>query len=147
MKNKIKQLQLLFVASLGVAIIFALLSEAGLIGTDYIGNDPKVLYWVNLYSIISGLGGMFVTLRWFNFKKIHRAVCHADAEAGFENFCSWTKIRLFLLAFVFVTNVVLYFASSYTATPKYSMLIVLVAYVFCWPSKSAFQAIRESEVR
>ena len=139
MKQRITYLQIFFLVNIlvGAALVFFAPS-------DYIGNEPKVLYWINLYAIVSGLGGMFFTLRLFAFKSVRQSVRNEDEQAGFSAFCRWTKVRLGILALALWSNVVLYQASSYTTTPKYCMLIILVAFVFCWPSRTEFEAIRKS---
>ena len=139
MQQKITFLQIAYVSIILVAALLALV-----LPDDFIGNDPKLLYWVNLFSIITGLGGMYLTLRLFAFQSVRRAVREEEETAGFQAFCKWTKVRLGLLAFVLWSNVILYVASTYTTTPKYCMLIILVAFVFCWPSKTEFDAIRKA---
>ena len=138
MKQKITHLQIFFllIILVGAAIVF-------FSPVDYISNESQTLYWVNLYSIISGLGGMFLTLRLFAFNGVRNSVRNENVDLGFAAFCRWTKVRLAILAVALWSNVALYQASSYTTTPKYCMLIILVAFVFCWPSKTEFEAIRK----
>ena len=139
MKQKINFLQIVY---LSIILVSALL--VFFLPEDFIGNEPRTLYWVNLFSIVTGLGGMYLTLRMFAFKIVRNAVRAEEESVGFHAFCKWTKVRLGMLAFALWSNVVLYVSSSYTTTPKYCMLIILVAFVFCWPSKTEFDAIRKA---
>ena len=142
MNKKMKIYQLFFVVMLLISFLYTALSFAEILPTEYIGNHPKQLYWINLYSIVTGFGGMYIFLRWFKFRGIANQVKQEPEAAGFAAFCRWTKCRLFFLFLVLLSNMVLYHASSYTETPKYCLLVTYISCVFCWPSLSAFEALR-----
>ena len=145
MNNKIKFLQLVYCCIIIVAAFFAAFSETGVLPTDYIGNDPEILYWINLYAIFVAFVGMFICLRLFVFKKIHRELTDKDEDSALSAYTFWTKCRLSVLALALWSNTILYFSTSYTSTPQYCVLTTLITCVFCWPSTSSFKNLRKME--
>ena len=145
MDKKIKSLQILYCFIIAVAAIFAVFSETGVLPTDYVENEPRLLYWVNLYAIFVAFVGMFICLRLFIFKKVRTAVLDKDEMKACAAFVFWTKYRLSILAVALWSNTLLHFSTSYTSTPQYCIFITLITCVFCWPSLSSFYGLRKVE--
>lgn len=145
MEKKTKSLQLTYSLILVIAVVFAILSEMEVLPVDYIGNEPKILYWMNLYAIFVAFGGMFVCLRMFVFKRVKTALVDNDENKAFAVYYKYTVLRLFVIMLALWSNTLLYFATSYSSTPQYCVLVTLVSCVFCWPSMSAFNALRKTD--
>ena len=144
MEKKTKVLQLAYGLILVIAVLIAVLSEMDILPVDYIGNEPKILYWMNLYAIFVAFGGMFVCLRMFVFKRVMAAIMNVDEQKAFAVYFKHTVIRLFIIMLALWSNTLLYFATSYSSTPQYCVLVTLVSCVFCWPSMSAFSGLRKA---
>lgn len=109
------------------AAVFIALSECGIIPTDYISKSQKMLlYQLELLSVISTLGGTYLALRLFSFRRIKQQDFSAQKK--------WMSVRTAIIGCPVWINAVLYYASSYSTTPKYCLLVALTACVFCWPS-------------
>lgn len=141
--NRIKVLQIIYCVIIAVAAFVAAFSETGIFPVDYIGDEPRTLYWVNLTAIFLAFGGMFLSLRMFVFKKVKSEITVEDENIALLAFSKWTKVRLGIIALSLWVNTILYFSTSYTSTPQYCILVTLVACVFCWPSKTAFDGLRK----
>lgn len=144
MEKKIKILQIIYCLIILAASLLALLSEAGTLPMDYIGDEPHKLYWINLYAIAVSFGGMFLCLRMFVFKNVKKALVAEEESGAFAAYYRWTLVRLALIALALWSNTLLYCSTSYTSTPQYCILVTLVTCVFCWPSVGAFKGLRKT---
>lgn len=147
MEKKIKLLQIIYCLIIALTAGLAILSEADFLPVDYIGDEPRTLYWINLYAIIVAFGGMFLCLRLFVFKTVKQAMLVEKEDDALAAYSKWTSLRLAIIALSLWSNTLLYFSTSYTSTPQYCILVTLVSCVFCWPSVSAYRGLRKSDVK
>lgn len=136
MKKGTRIPKILFVLMLSAAACFTILSETGLLPTDYAAADGTALYRLELLSVLSCLGGTYLALRLFAFGFVKRQLNQNNRDRAAAAQCNWNTIRTLILAVAVWTNLILYYASSYTTTPKYCLLIALTACVFCWPAET-----------
>lgn len=113
-----------------ISIVFAIF-EFGVLPTDLIVPSGEASYAINLLSIITAVGGCFILLYWFRFGWIRR---YAEQSNG-RKLATANNIRLWTWFILMLINIVLYYEAHFTANPKYGILILFVAGVFCWPTE------------
>lgn len=140
MKCSFRLLQTIYSLILLVAVIYAILSEHGIIAMNYWTSSPKMAYYVNMYSICITFCSMFFSLKLFNFKRIRNKM-QLGGGKGIRIYIRWSYGRLIVLALALWSNVFLYYAISGINAPQYCVLIVLISFVFSWPSQSQFESL------
>lgn len=131
--------KLLYVLVWVVGAAWAALSETEVVPTDYLPHDAQTEYIIGWMSIVTAIGGTYLALRLLAFKAVRRKLREAgngDEEGALGVYLKWAGIRLAIAAVAVLTNVVLYYASAYSTSTQYCLLIALVGIVFCWPSRS-----------
>lgn len=126
-----------------LAGVIALLSETGLLPTDYFPYSSADLhYWADLFSFVTAIGGTYLALRLPFFPRIKSRLTGPDEPQALRYYLHITRLRLIIVAIAVWGNAVLYYAASYSPTPKYCLLIALLALFFCHPSARNFAALR-----
>lgn len=138
----LKVSQAVYVACFVLAAAWALLSECGEVPTNYMRPAPRTVYYLDLLSVVWTLGGTYVALRFFAFKRPARTLREAASVAAWQFYVGATFCRSGLLGLALWYNTIYYYASDYTTTPGYCLLICLVGLLFCWPSAGEFERLR-----
>lgn len=115
------------------SIIFALF-EFGVLPTKLIPPSNETTYAVDLVSIITAFGGTFLLLYAFRLKPIrsrYEALEGAAAEAFAVKVCN---ARLVVWLVLMLINTVLYHETSNVTNPKYGIIVLVIAGIFCWPT-------------
>lgn len=129
-----KRSKTLYAIVLGIfALIFALF-EFGVLPTQLIPPSHETTYIVDLLSTITAFGGTFLLLYTFRLKPIrsrYEALEGAEAEAFAEKICNarligWLVLMLF--------NTLLYHETCCVTNPKYGIIVLFIAGIFCWPT-------------
>lgn len=119
-----------------IAAIFSLL-EFELLPTHLIPSSSEITYVVDLTSIITSVGGCFVLLYAFRFNPI-RSRLESLEGSGLERFAAKVcNVRLVAWFLLMLFNVVLYYETNNVTNPKYGIIILFIAGVFCWPALPA----------
>lgn len=122
-----------------IIYLFALIATAAVLSlfmenvlpVAAIAGSPETKYAVDMISIVTGVGGLFVLLYCFRFAPIRRLVESGD-EAVVSKICIARICIWFVLMLV---NVVLYFSTlEFSTNPKYAIIFLAIAYIFCWPA-------------
>lgn len=116
-----------------VAALFALF-EYELLPTQLIPSSGETTYVVDLASIITSVGGCFALLYAFRFAPIRQRLEKledADLESYTAKVCN---IRLLVWFVLMLLNIVLYYEASNVTNPKYGIIILFIAGIFCWPA-------------
>lgn len=136
--------KIIYFFALAASVIVILLFMDEVLPVAMIAPSPETKYVIDLVSIITGVGGLFALLYCFRFIPIRQRI-----ETGGEEFvakiCTARIIVWFVLMLV---NVVLYFEAIGVATnPKYSIIFLAIAYIFCWPTMPTAEKSAKSEAR
>ncbi len=132
-----------YIAIWGVTAIYALISEVGVLPTDYAASDATTQYCISLLSIITAIGGTFLALRLPATSFVRRQLCQDDETLARKAYLKWSACRIAVAAVAVWTNTVLYYAAdTEVESIKYCLLIALIATVFCRPSSSEFLSLR-----
>lgn len=141
-KSNLIRERICYVGALIVMGLWALLSELNLVPTNYLGHHPRLVYYLDLLSVVTSLGGTFVALRFFVFRRV-AALLHVDSPvAAWQAYRCCCLARTGVLTLAVWFDVFYYYASDYTTTPGYCLLIGLIGWLFCWPSMEEFERLR-----
>lgn len=129
-----KRSKTLFAIALGLfALIFALF-EFGVLPTQLIPPSNETTYIVDLVSIITAFGGTFLLLYAFRLNSIrthYEALEGAEAEAYAAKICNARIIAWFVFMLI---NTALYHETCNVTNPKYGVIVLFIAGIFCWPT-------------
>lgn len=107
------------------------LIEESTVSIPLFTDDAETKYIVDLLSIVSGVGGFFLLLYMFRFKSVMQRV----ARLGEEYVVKVCHARVVLWLVLMLLNVWLYYATTgFGTNPKYAIIFLAIAYLFCWPS-------------
>lgn len=127
--------KILFVAVfLIVAVAFALF-EYDVLPSALMAATPSLTYAIDLTSIILAIGGCFLLLYAFRIPFVRKRLEDFDARRALRfhsKVCVW---RLIVWLVITVVNVVLYYEAPFANNPKYAILILFIAGIFCWPGQ------------
>lgn len=124
-----------------VAIVFALF-HFEVIPSHLIPGAPddpataQLTYIIDLVSIIVAIGGCFVLLYWFRLALVQKLMGEADESTIARHH----NARLIIWLVLMLVVIALYYEASFANNPKYSILILFIAGVFCWPSMPVISA-------
>ena len=135
MTSTIFRLHIVYIIVWAVTAAWILLSETGVVPVEYMGGGSRLDYYLSLLSVVTALGGSYFCLRLFSYGRIKALLEQSDVNGRKRAFAFWSFVRLGVLASALWCNAMLYYGTSYSPTPKYCLLIVAVASVFCWPVK------------
>lgn len=134
---KISTLRLFYSVILLLAMIWIVLSESEILPVHYLHSSATGDYCLSLLSAVTALGGTYCCLRLPALKSSRRQTQLALGQGGGPYAGRWRLVQLVLLAVALWTNAVLYYATPYSPTPKYCLLIAFLTAVFCWPAPNA----------
>lgn len=120
-----------------VAVVFALF-EYGAMPSALIAPAPSTIYVIDLAAMATSLGGCFALLYWFRFGPLRRRILAMKDPADVEDLCAHhCNMRLFLWLMLMLSNVILYYLAPQANNPKYCIIILCIAGIFCWPAVPA----------
>lgn len=123
--------KIIYYFALVTAIVVILLFMDNILPIALIAASPEIKYIVDLISIITGVGGLFVLLYCFRFAPIRQRIERGDEEFV-AKICT---VRIVVWLMLMLVNVVLYYEAIQVATnPKYAIIFLAIAYIFCWPT-------------
>lgn len=129
MKRTQTILMSVFVALLTLTILWVVLAETGVIETgQFTGNAQQEFLQVAVMEIAT-LGSVFLALRLFKFKAIHKELVENKEQALLK----WGLIRLVLLEVPMLSNTLFYYQFMNT-TFGYLAIIQLLCLPFVFPT-------------
>ena len=129
MKRTQTILMSVFVELLAITILWVVLAETGVIETgQFAGNAQQEFLQVAVMEIAT-LGSVFLALRLFKFKAIHKELVENKEQALLK----WGLIRLVLLEVPMLSNTLFYYQFMNT-TFGYLAIIQLLCLPFVFPT-------------
>lgn len=110
--------------------IYILLSEFELLPTDFAPPDGETVYTLELLSVILSIGGIWLALRLLSFSSVKSRIGGAKGQ---HPLAFWYSIRLAMIGVPMWAVSVIYYSTSATSTPAYCLIIIFIAYIFCYP--------------
>lgn len=123
--------KIIYLFALVTAVIVILLFMDNIFPIAMIAASPETKYVVDLASIVTGVGGLFALLYCFRFALVRQGL----KKGGEEFAAKICTVRIIVWLVLMLTNIVLYYEAMGVATnPKYAIIFLAIAYVFCWPT-------------
>lgn len=145
MKRKIHLLQAAYILVWVVGILWAALSELEYVPTEYFPASPDADYAVSLISILTAIGGTYLSLRLTAFKGVRRRLQEGELpqrQGFYVRIVGW---RTAVIALAIWANIAFYYGCSSANTTQYCLLIALIAALFCRPSMSECEGLVGNE--
>ena len=131
MKKISKQLTLIYVLLVVVALAMVLLYEFGVLESGRLADDKQTEFVAMTVMELTSLVAAFVGLRLFKFQKIHAELVARKEPALLK----WGMLRLLILEVPMVVNTYLYYIYM-NPTFGYLAIILLLCLPFVFPSQS-----------
>ena len=130
MKQISKQLTLIYVLLVVVALAMVLLYECGVLESGRLADDKQTEFVAMTVMELTSLVAAFVGLRLFKFQKIHAELVARKEQALLK----WGMLRLLILEVPMVVNTYLYYIYM-NPTFGYLTIILLLCLPFVFPSQ------------
>ena len=128
----IKIIRAWWFAIAALSALYLLLSELGFLPTDFAPTDGQTTYTLELLSVVLSVGGIWLALRLLSFSMVKSRIGECK---GLHPRLYWYKLRLVAIGVPMWVVSVIYYSTSATSTPAYCLLIIYIAYIFCYPQK------------
>lgn len=126
--------KLFFIIAFAIVAVVFTLFEYDIIPQALIGDQPMTNYIVNLSAIILSVGGSFLLLYAVKNSFVRKHMNQPDETAAYDYANKFFTLRIVAWFLLILTNIVLFYEAPYAVNPKYAVLILFVAGIFCWPS-------------
>ena len=134
----IRKLRFIYCAELLIAALIAILYEAGLIAEGTLAGNDLRTYWMSIVGIALTIVLVPVAMRLMKFKRVNNAVVQDEAA-----YYHWSIVRFALLGLPLLYNTLCYYLLGCETTCGYLALMVVVAFLFVWPSMDKMEYERE----
>ena len=141
MKETRNQLRAVLVFALLFALGAVVFYETGIMESGLFVEHKNSEFILTALMELLTLGGVFMALRLFKFRKVHHDLVTKKEHALFR----WGILRLALLLIPMVANTYLYYMFGEKTTFGYMAIIQLLCLPFVFPSMSRCQSEVESD--
>ena len=128
--STVKYLRTLYIIFLSGIIPLGVLLESGLIDISIVEPSSIVGTWTTMTGIALTVIVIPLSLKWMTLRRVKVAI--KDSEEAYRMHYS---LRLYMLSLTLIYHIILYFMSGCEPTFGYMALMVVVAYLFVWPSE------------
>ena len=129
MKKVSKQLMMLYVLLVAVALVIVLLYELNVLESGVLADSKDTEFAAMTIMELASLAAAFLGLRLFKFRKIHQELVRRKEPALMK----WGILRLLILEVPMVVNTYLYYIYM-NATFGYLAIILLLCLPFVFPT-------------
>ncbi len=140
MKRTITILRLLYATELLTAALLLVIFESGLITPGLLAGDDATNYIMTMVGVALTIIHIPLALKFLTFKRIKEQI-HADEQ----RYTQYAIVRIALLSVPLIYNTLAYEMLGCEPTCGYLALMVVVAFVFIWPTEDKICYERESE--
>lgn len=134
----IKKLRFIYCVELLIAALIAILFETGIIAEGTLAGNDLQTYWMSIVGVALTIVLVPVSMRLMKFKYVSSAVAQ-DEQAYYR----WSILRLVLLGAPLLYNTLCYYLFGCETTCGYLALMVVIAFLFVWPSTDRMEYERE----
>lgn len=129
MEKVSKQLMLVYMLLVAVALVLVLLYELDVLETGFLADSKQTEFVAMTCMELTSLAAAFLGLRLFKFPKIHEELVTQKEPAMLK----WGILRLLVLEIPMVSNTYIYYIYMNT-TFGYLAIILLLCLPFVFPS-------------
>ena len=138
--NPILRLQAEYILAITMAIAIAVVYETGLVDEGQLAGIQPLTYWLDILGVVLVLVLVPMALKLMSFNNVKRRI-----HDSIDSYVRWSEVRLAMLTVPLLVNISQYYVLGTDVTCGYLALIVLVAFLFIWPSHSRAQYERDAE--
>ena len=126
-------LRRLYITVLLTAALAAIIFETEMIVLDWT-PDASAAYLLEIAGVVIAIIGIPLALKLLHFPRIKAII-----QGNESKYLSWSIYRICLLAVPLYFNLLMYYLLSCDVTSGYLALMVVVAMLFIWPSRSRME--------
>lgn len=133
-KNSLILLRIVYCTHLLTAVLLVAIFELQLLPTGMLAHDAATTYAMEMAGVVLTIISIPVALKMLNFPKF-RALLKQQPE----RYTSFSLIRLSILGAPLLYDTLAYYFTGLDATLGYLGLMVVVAFLFVWPSRGKME--------
>ena len=132
MEKKVKNLRMLFLCSIAVALIIVLLYETEILLPGALALNNRLCFVVATIMELLTIAIIPFALRLFKFRKVNGKLTESETTR-WDNLLKYGSVRILLLAIPMIINVVCYYLFTLTAF-AYMAIILFLCMFFVYPT-------------
>ncbi len=132
MEKTVKNLRMLFLCSLALALIIVLLYETEILLPGALALNNRLCFVVATIMELLTIAIIPFALRLFKFRKVNSKLTESETTR-WENLLKYGSVRILLLAIPMIINVVCYYLFTLTAF-AYMAIILFLCMFFVYPT-------------
>lgn len=129
MKKTVNILRMLFIASVGIAVVVAALYELDILPSGVLADRPQDEFLCTIAMELVTIVFIPIALRLFKTKDVDRRLDEGDIKT----FKTWSIVRILMITVPLLMNTLLYYIFMNTAF-GYMALILLICLPFIYPA-------------
>lgn len=136
--NSIKLLRIVFFSGLLAAGLLVLLFETEMLESGALTGDEQTAYWLGIVGVALTIIAIPTALKLMTWKRVK-----ADVKQSEQSYVRWSILRLLMLTTPFLYNLLVYYLLGCEPTYAYMALMLLLVFLFVWPSQDKMNYERE----
>lgn len=132
MEKTVKNLRMLFICSIAVALIIVLLYETEILRPGALALNNRLCFVVATIMELLTIAIIPFALRLFKFRKVNGKLTESETTR-WDNLLKYGSVRILLLAIPMIINVVCYYLFTLTAF-AYLAIILFLCMFFVYPT-------------
>ena len=132
MEKTVKNLRMLFLCSIAVALIIVLLYETEILLPGALALNNRLCFVVATIMELLTIAIIPFALRLFKFRKVNGKLTESETTR-WDNLLKYGSVRILLLAIPMIINVVCYYLFTLTAF-AYMAIILFICMFFVYPT-------------
>ena len=132
MEKTVKNLRMLFICSIAVALIIVLLYETEILLPGTLALNNRLCFVVATIMELLTIAIIPFALRLFKFRKVNGKLTESETTR-WDNLLKYGSVRILLLATPMIINVVCYYLFTLTAF-AYMAIILFLCMFFIYPT-------------
>lgn len=132
MEKTVKNLRMLFLCSIAVALIIVLLYETEILLPGALALNNRLCFVVATIMELLTIAIIPFALRLFKFRKVNGKLTESE-NTRWDNLLKYGSVRILLLAIPMIINVVCYYLFTLTAF-AYMAIILFLCMFFVYPT-------------
>ena len=136
----IKKIQALYILTIVAAVAYTAACLSNVVPTDFITLSPEWQYAVELLILITGIGSTFLALKLFALNLVKKEL-KQSFDAAYKK---WAYLRQVMISLALFVCLFVYFSCPNVTSSQYIILILLIGFVFCWPSEKEYKELQEN---
>ena len=136
--NSIKLLRIVFFSGLLAAGLLVLLFETEMLESGALAGDEQTAYWLSIVGVALTIIAIPTALKLMTWKRVKTDVTQSE-----QSYVRWSVLRLLMLTTPLMYNLLVYYLLGCEPTYAYMALMLLLVFLFVWPSQDKMNYERE----